>query len=145
MSSVVILLYVCPHTAIYVSYVCVLILLYAPSYHTASVSYCYVCVLIPLYMCPYTAMYVSNVCVLCVLILLYMSSCCYMCHHTAVYSCCSIISVLILLHVCPNRRLAISTYRCNAISTYRDSYCYMRPHTAICVSKQATCDTYIPV
>jgi hypothetical protein len=37
--SVLILLYMCPHTAIYVS------------------SYCYICVLILLYMCPHTAIH----------------------------------------------------------------------------------------
>ena len=51
---VLILLYMCPHTAVYVS------------------SYCYICVLILLYMCPHTALYVSSYCSICVLILLYM-------------------------------------------------------------------------
>ncbi len=47
---VLILLYMCPHTAIYVS------------------SYCYICVLILLYMCPHTAIYVSSYCYICVLV-----------------------------------------------------------------------------
>jgi hypothetical protein len=51
---VLILLYMCPHTAIYVS------------------SYYYICVLILLYMCPHTAIYMSSYCYICVLILLYM-------------------------------------------------------------------------
>jgi hypothetical protein len=58
---VLILLYMCPRTAMYVS------------------SYCYICVLILLYMCPHTAIYVSSYCYICVLILLYM------CPHTTMY------------------------------------------------------------
>ena len=89
--AIYILLYMCPHTAIYVSaycYICVLILLYMCP-HTA------ICVLILLYMCPHTPIYVSGgwllhetnaYCYICVLILLYM------CPHTA-------ICVLILLYV----------------------------------------------
>jgi hypothetical protein len=56
--AVRILLYMCPHTAIYVS------------------AYCYICVLILLYMCPHAAIYVSSYCYICVLILLYMCSIC---------------------------------------------------------------------
>ena len=73
-----ILLYMCPHTAMYVSsygYIYVRILLYM-CLHTA----------IYLYMCPHTAIYVSSYCYLCVLILLfifYVSSYCYMCDHTS--------------------------------------------------------------
>ncbi len=60
-----ILLYMCPHTPIYVSsyhpavpvssycYICVLILLCVSSY-------CFICALIFLYMCPHTAIYVSS-------------------------------------------------------------------------------------
>jgi hypothetical protein len=75
LSSVLILLHICPHTAVYVS------------------SYCCVCVLILLHICPHTAVYVSSYCCVCVLILLCM------CPHTAVYVssyCCT--SVAILLH-----------------------------------------------
>ncbi len=82
---VLILLYMCPHTAIYVSsyyyicflipalslpqrrlwQVCVLILLYmCPQYY-------YICVLILLYMCPHTTIYVSSYYYICVLIRLY--------------------------------------------------------------------------
>jgi hypothetical protein len=48
-------LYMCPHTAIYVSSYCYM----CP--HTAIYvfSYCYICVLILLCMCPHTAIYVS--------------------------------------------------------------------------------------
>ncbi len=49
---VLVLLYMCPHTAIYVS------------------ACCYICVLILLYMCPHAAIYVSSYCYVCVLILL---------------------------------------------------------------------------
>jgi hypothetical protein len=61
---VLILLYMCPHTTIYVSsyyFICVLILPYVCP-HTAYVSsYCYIYVLILLYVCPHTA-YVSSYC-----------------------------------------------------------------------------------
>jgi hypothetical protein len=50
---VLLLLYVCPHTAVCVS------------------SYCYACVLILLCMCPHAAMYVSSCCYVFVLILLH--------------------------------------------------------------------------
>ena len=62
---VLILLYMCPHSAIYVSsycymcpqrYICVLIL---PTYVS---SYCDVCVLILLHMCPHITIYVSSCC-----------------------------------------------------------------------------------
>ncbi len=71
------LLYVCPHTAMYVS------------------SYCHVCVLIMLYMCPHTAMCVSSYCCVCVLIMLYV------CPHHAIYvpSYCYT-TVLTLLYMC---------------------------------------------
>ncbi len=147
---VLIPLCMCPHTAIYLassySYMCVLVPLYmCPMYVS---SYTAICALILLYVCPHTAVYVSLYRYICVLILLcmcpmyvscvcsYFNICVLILQYVPSY--CSTFSVLILLHVCPNRRLAISMYRYNAISTYRYSYCYMRPHTAICVSKQAT-------
>ncbi len=81
---VLILLYMCPHTAIYVSaccYICVLILLYMCPHTAMYVSaYCYIFVLILLCMCPHTATYVSSYCYICVLILLYM------CPHAAIYT-----------------------------------------------------------
>jgi hypothetical protein len=61
---VLILPYMCPHTATYVSSYCcmgVLILLYMCPHNAIYVSsYCYICVLILLYMCPHTAVYVSS-------------------------------------------------------------------------------------
>jgi hypothetical protein len=74
---VLMLLYLCPHTAVYVSsycYVCVLILLY-------------VCVLMLLYMCPHTAMYF-------VLILLHM------CSHELVSYTTTHVQPRVLLHMC---------------------------------------------
>ena len=84
------LIYTCPQTTficfrklLYVSceyfHVCVLILLYMCPHTTIYVSSCYyLCVLILLYMCPRTAIYVlicvSSYCCICVLILLYVSS-----------------------------------------------------------------------
>ena len=68
------LLYVCPHTTIYMSsyyYMCVLILLYVSSCY-------YMCVLILLYICPHTTACVSSyyyLCAdntICVLMLLYL-------------------------------------------------------------------------
>jgi len=66
--SVLILLCVCSRTAIYVSsycYVCT----HTPIYMFVS-SYCYVSVLILLYVCPHTVMFVSSYCYICVLMLL---------------------------------------------------------------------------
>jgi hypothetical protein len=59
-TCVLILLYMCPHTAIY-------LLVYVSSHS-------YTCVFILLYMCPHTAIYVSSYCYICVLIMLYVSS-----------------------------------------------------------------------
>jgi hypothetical protein len=78
---VLILLYMCPHTAVYVS------------------SYCCMCVLILLYVCPhtavYTAVYLSSYCYKCVLILLYVNR-----PQIAGYVSFCYISVLILLYIC---------------------------------------------
>jgi hypothetical protein len=129
---VLILLYMCRHTAICVSsycYICVLILLYVCP-HTAIYvsSYCYICVVILLYACPHTAIYVSSYCYMCVLILLYM------CPHTAmcVSSYCYI-CVLILLYVCPHTAI------CVLILLYVSSYCYMCPRTAVYVYSYSHC------
>jgi hypothetical protein len=84
-TCVLILLYMCPHTTIYVSsyysyahrgqalfkplyiqHICV-ILLHVSSYY-------YICVLILLYMCPHTTIYVSSYYYICVLILLIRAS-----------------------------------------------------------------------
>ena len=87
-TCVLILLYMCPHTAICVSlycYICVYILTcVCPDTAICVSSHCYVCVLILLYlcphtlillyMCPHTAMSVSSYCYICVLILLYLYS-----------------------------------------------------------------------
>jgi hypothetical protein len=65
---VVILLYMCPHTAVSsYCYMCPHTTIYVSSY-------CYICVVILLCMCPHTATYVSPCCYICVLILIYM--CC---------------------------------------------------------------------
>jgi hypothetical protein len=80
---VLILLYMEPHTTIYVSsyyYICGLILLYVSSYY-------YICVLILLY--------VSSYYYICVVILLSVSSHYYMCPHTTYYMC-----VLIMVPCC---------------------------------------------
>ncbi len=80
---VLIILYMCPHTATFVSscyYICVLILLCMfPRSTTYVSSYYYVCVLVLLYMCPHTTMYVSSFYYICVLILLYVSSYYFIC------------------------------------------------------------------
>ncbi len=78
---VLMLLYMCPHTTVYVPscyyicalcyYMCVFILLYVSLYY-------YICVLILLYMCP-LLLYVCFYTTICVLILLYM------CPHTSIY------------------------------------------------------------
>jgi hypothetical protein len=101
--SVLILLYMCPHTAIY----------------------CYICVLILLFMCPHTTIYVSSYCYVFVLILLYVSSYCYMCPHstmcphtTVLTPLCVLILqcvssyyyVLILQHMCPHSTMYVSSY-----------------------------------
>jgi hypothetical protein len=71
----------CPHTA-----VCVLILLYSCPHTAVFVSsYCCICFLILLYMCSHPAIYVSSYCCTCVLILLYVSSCCYICVFKLLY------------------------------------------------------------
>ncbi len=99
---VLILLYMCPHTAM-----CVLILLYVSSYCYIVSSYYYVCVLILLYICPHTAIYVSSLL--------------HMCPHTS-------IRVLILLynlwqamkimreHLPKNAILSTTTSMCEALS-----------------------------
>jgi hypothetical protein len=98
---VLILLYMCPHTAD------------APVVHCGKTCNCYyICVLILLYMCPHTTIYVSSYCYICVLILLYM------CPHTAdapvahcVKTCnCYYICVLILLYMCPYTTTYVSSY-----------------------------------
>jgi hypothetical protein len=65
--GVSILLYLCPHTTVYVSAyycICVRILLHVSAY------YC-ICVRILLYLCPHTTVYVFAYCYVCVLIVLY--------------------------------------------------------------------------
>jgi hypothetical protein len=93
-SMFLVLLYVCSHTA-----GCVLILL--------------VYVLILLHMCSHTAVSVCSYYYICVLILLYVSSYCY------VFSYCCI-CVLILLHMCPHTAIYVSSYCyiCVLISQY---------------------------
>ncbi len=73
-----VLLYVCPHAAVYVS------------------SCCCVCVLMLLCICPHAAVYVSSCCCVCVLMLLYM------CPHAAYVSSCCCVCVLMLLCMCPH-------------------------------------------
>jgi hypothetical protein len=70
---VLILLYMCPHTTIYVSshyYICVLILLYMCPQYYYMCPHTTICVLILLYMCPHTTINVSSYYYICVLILL---------------------------------------------------------------------------
>jgi len=91
-------LYMCPHTAIYVSsyyFMCPQTTTYASSY----------------YSCPHTTIYLSSYYYICVLILLYVSSYYYICPHTTIYVSSyyfmrphTTICVLILLYV--------STYYC---------------------------------
>jgi hypothetical protein len=93
-----ILLYVCPLTAICVSAyycMCVVILLYVCPHTAVCVSsYCYVCVRILLYLCAHTAIYVSAYY--------------YVCAHTAM-------CVLILLYVCLHTVLCVSAYYCMCV------------------------------
>jgi hypothetical protein len=96
---VLILLYMCPHTTVYVSsyyYMCP---------HTT------ICFLILLCMCPHTTVYVSSYYYVCVLILLYM------CPHTT-------ICVLILLYMCPHTTIYVSSYyyMCPHTTGYVSSY-----------------------
>jgi len=101
----------CLFLSIYASsyyYICVLILIYVCPYTAIVFSYCYICVLILLYMCPHTAIDVSSyyACVLiCVLMLQHILL--YMYPHTAIYvssyySVCVLICVLMLQHMCPH-------------------------------------------
>ena len=123
--------YMCPHTPIYVSYVCPLPLymcrirvripLYVPSCH-------YIGVRIPLYMCPHTTTCASSHRYICVLIPLYRQSACmhiersrgplYVCPHTTVY-----LSSYYYI------RVRIPRYMCPHTTTYVSSYHYMCPHT----------------
>jgi hypothetical protein len=101
---VLILLCMCPHTAVYVS------------------SYCCVCVLILLYMCPHTAVYVSSYYCVCVLILLcmcphpaaYVSSSCCICVPSNCYVC-----ALKLLYMCPHTPLCVCS---GDLSKHADGY-----------------------
>ncbi len=105
---VFVLLYMCPHTAVYVS------------------SYCYMCALILLYMCPHTAMYVSPYCCMCVLVLLFVYR--YMCPYSR-------ISALVLLYMCPQTAIYVSSscyiyvlkllYVCPHPAIYVPSNCYI--------------------
>jgi hypothetical protein len=84
---VLVLLYMCPHTAIYVS------------------SYCYICVLILLYMCPHTTIYVLHVSSYYYICATYVSSCYCMCPHTTIHAMCSHptrCGSLNLLYMCPH-------------------------------------------
>jgi hypothetical protein len=114
-SSVLILLYMCPHTATSLAssycYICVLILLYVSSY-------CYICVLILLYRAPTRlSPHVKS----CVLILLYVSSYYCMCPHTAIY-------VSSYYYMCPHTAIYVS------------SYCYTGPqHVSAHTSNHAAC------
>jgi hypothetical protein len=124
-----ILLYMCSHTAIYVSLSCYMCLhtgMYVSSYcyvmcpHTAMYvsSYCYICVLILLYMCPHTTIHVSSYCCMCPHTPFYMSSYCCMCPHTDLYmSSYCFIHVLILLYTCPHT--STRSTRPSLVHTYR--------------------------
>jgi hypothetical protein len=76
------------------------------------------CVLILLFMCPHTVMYADTSCCVCVLILvyvlilLYVSSYCYIC-------------VLTLLYVCPHTAL----YRWLPLGWFHPTLLYVCPHT----------------
>jgi hypothetical protein len=71
-SDMALLLYVCSSCCI-----CVLILRYmCPHTAVCVFSYCYVCVLILLYLCPYTAVYVSAYCCVCPHTAIYVSAYC---------------------------------------------------------------------
>ena len=137
-------LYMCPHTAIYLSSILL-----------------YISVLVLLYVCPHTAIYVSSYCYISVLnTAMYLSSCCYMCPQTAMYASSYMyvviptifvssyhMFVLILLYMCQVDSLArCSLWRVEAAHTaicVSLDYCYilvlillyMSPHTAIFVLK----------
>jgi hypothetical protein len=125
-----ILLYMCPHTTIYVSsycYICVLILLYGHTYSSIRTHMCkcgnillHICVLILLYMCPHTT--------ICVLIQLYL------CPHTTIYlSSYYYIFVLILLYICPHTTIYLSSYYYTCVNTSRYVYEGMCKHFHVCV------------
>ena len=128
-------LYMCPHTAIYVS-----------SYCSTWPSYCYICVLMLLCVCPHADIYVCTCCCICDLILLcmcahkaiYVSSCCYMC-------------VLILRYMFVRIQVPASHYSFDSRDKMppalyefvnQESKVYMCPHTAIYVFRTAIYNGY---
>ena len=101
-----ILLYMCPHTPIYVSsyfYICVLILLYMCPHTT-------ICVLILLCMCPHTTMCVLILIYVCPHTAIYVSAYQYMCPHTT--------SICILILLC----VLIMRARAHTITITRTHY-----------------------
>jgi hypothetical protein len=106
MRDTLILLCMCPHTAMYVS------------------SHCYVCVLILVCMCPHTAMYVSSYCYTCVLIVLYTL---YICVLTVLYTC---------PQTCGNRRtISFSAAVECCIRQHTSAYVSIRQHTSAYLRK----------
>jgi hypothetical protein len=152
-SGVLILLYMCPHTTIYVSSyhcICVLILLlrrlgpfllvspqvfsYYYTYTTIYVSsYHYKCVLVPLYMCPHATVNVSSYHYICVLILLLRRLGPFLLVSPQVFLY-YYICVLILLYMCPHHTtIYVSSYHymCVLMLLYVSSYYCMCPHTTL--------------
>ena len=135
-SDELVLLYMCPHTAMYVSsydFLCVLILVMCP--HTTIQMSSQSDELVLLYICPHTA--------ICVLILLCVSSY-YMCPHTPrcphTIMCphttiCAFIllCVLILYDMCPHTTVYVSSY------SYLSSYYYIGVLILRCVSSYYMC------
>ena len=134
----------CHHTATYVSsywYICVRVLLHVCARTAAGATYvstsCYMCVLIRSssllwHMCTRTA-----TCVYSSMILLHVSSYCYVCLHMCAYCSC----VLILVHMCPHTGTYVSSYWyicvCS-VSLYASTTCpcsyYYSCHTTIHMS-----------
>jgi hypothetical protein len=138
--SVLILLYICPHTTIYLFsyyYYCtsvripppaltplpqVLILLYICPHTT---SYCYISVLVLLCICSHAAIYLSAYYYSSVLILILLYICPHTASsadpsaaspHTAIYlSSYYYISVLILLYICSHTTIYLSSYCCISV------------------------------
>jgi hypothetical protein len=145
------LLYMCPHTTIYVSayyYICVRILLLCVDRQGRTLgsrqtrfSALYVSAYCVLILCPHTTIYVSSYYCICVLILLcvlvgetnsWISSSQVLCYYVSAYC------VLILLQLCCSS-VAAALFMCPHTAS---SYCYvcvrillhMCPHTAVYVS-----------
>ena len=129
---VLMLLYVCPHTAMYVSSCCHWALRVCwtgdfSSVYSLCICMCphtgiYLC-MCPLYMCPHTPIYAHTT--------IYVSSYCYL--SVCVLCMCTLICVFILLNVCPHTATEVSSCCCMCVLIL---LC-MCPHTAAQVLQAA--------